>query len=481
MSGLNSLSEPLLVELSSPGRCGANLPELDVPESELPPAELLRSDLPLPEVSELDVVRHFTRLSQLNFSIDTNFYPLGSCTMKYNPKLHEVVARYTGFAEIHPYQPVETVQGALQLLYELQGYLAEITGMDAATLQPAAGAQGELAGILLIKAHHESRGDHSRRIVLVPDSAHGTNPATAAMCGYRVVALPSNRQGTVDLEELDRLMTNQVAGLMITNPNTVGLFERDILEISRIVHERGGLIYGDGANLNALLGWAKPGELGIDVFHVNTHKTLTTPHGGGGPGAGPVCCKSMLAPFLPGPLVIRSGDRYELHTPERSIGRLKSFYGNFGVLVRAYAYIRTLGEVGLREIAENATLNANYIRAELDDRYELPYDRPCMHEVVFSGSRQKAKGVRTLDIAKRLIDFGIHPPTVYFPLIVEEAIMIEPTETESKQTLDHFIRVMRQIADEAATSPVVIHSAPHNTPVSRLDEATAARKPTLHW
>ncbi|MFQ6057429.1 MAG: aminomethyl-transferring glycine dehydrogenase subunit GcvPB [Anaerolineae bacterium] len=474
-------TEPLIFELSSPGRVGVSLPELDVPQAPLP-TEHLREDLPLPEVSEVDVVRHFTRLSQLNYSVDTAFYPLGSCTMKYNPKVNEAVARLAGFTQIHPYQDEATVQGALQLMYELQEYLAEIAGLPAVSLQPAAGAHGELTGMLIIWAYHHHHGDTGRARVLVPDSAHGTNPATAAMCGYSVVPVPSDERGNLAVRELDRLMDDSVAGLMLTNPNTLGLFEEHILQVSEIVHQRGGLIYCDGANMNALLGTAKPGELGMDVLHYNLHKTFSTPHGGGGPGAGATAVTKELEPFLPVPMVAKEGDRYFLdYDRPLSIGRVRAFYGNFNIMVRAYAYIRSLGARGLREVADNAVLNANYLLHRLKGAYDLPYDRPCMHECVFAGTRQARLGVRTLDIAKRLTDYGFHPPTIYFPLIVKEALMIEPTETESRETLDAFAEAMLAIAQEAETEPQMVQSAPHRAPVTRLDEVTAARKPNLCW
>jgi len=475
----------LSFDLSRPGRVGCTLPPLEVPEAALPPAELLRDDLTLPELSQLDVVRYFTRLSQRNYSIDTGFYPLGSCSMKYNPKINEDAARLPGLAQIHPLQPAETVQGMLELFFGLQRLLAAITGMDGVSLAPAAGAHGELAGILIARAYHHANGGHRRR-VLVPDSAHGTNPATAAMAGFDVVSIPSDANGNLDLPSLERALDENgdgVAALMLTLPSTLGLFEPRIARIAELVHQHGALLYGDGANMNAMLGRVKPGDLGFDVFHLNLHKTFSTPHGGGGPGAGPIAVKSHLVPSLPSPHVRRDegNGRYLLATPERSIGRLGLFHGNAGVLVRAYAYIRSLGPDGLRAMSEAAVLNANYVQARLRGAYRLPYDRLCMHECVFSGSRQKAKGVRTLDIAKRLIDYGFHPPTIYFPLIVDEALMIEPTESESKETLDAFCDAMLAIAKEAEQSPELAREAPHDTPVRRLDEATAARKPVLRW
>jgi glycine dehydrogenase subunit 2 len=446
--------------------------------------------LPLPELTEREVAQHFTLLSQLNFGVDTGFYPLGSCTMKYNPKMHEEVARYAGFSQIHPWQDESMVQGALQLMYELQEYLAEITGLPGVSLQPVAGAHGELTGMLIIRAYHVERGDVGRNVVLVPDSAHGTNPASAAMCGYKVVTVPSDDRGNVDAAELERVADESVAGLMLTNPNTLGLFEEHILEVADIVHRAGGLIYCDGANMNALLGIARPGELGTDVLHLNLHKTFSTPHGGGGPGGGGTAVTEELTPFLPVPMVARretagrNGEnvKYYLdHHRPLSIGSVSGFYGNFGVMVKAYAYLRTLGEAGLREVSENAVLNANYILHGLRDRFDLPYDRPCLHECVFSGKIQAKLGVHTVDIAKRLMDLGFHPPTVYFPLIVDEALMIEPTETESLETLESFVGAMRQIAEEAETDPEKVRAAPRTTPVGRLDEVTAARKPDLKW
>ncbi|MFL5732172.1 MAG: aminomethyl-transferring glycine dehydrogenase subunit GcvPB [Chloroflexia bacterium] len=476
------MTEPLIFELSSPGRKGFSLPEVDMDEAPALDPSFLREDLEWPEVSEIDVMRHFVRLSQKNYSIDTNMYPLGSCTMKYNPKLHEDVAIMPGWAQIHPYQPQESAQGALQVMYELQGMLCQIAGMDDITLQPAAGAQGEYTGIQLIRAYHLSRGDTARDTILVPDSAHGTNPATAAAAGFNLISLKSGSDGSVDLDALGSALSERVAGIMLTVPSTLGLFEPDILKISDMVHKAGGQMYGDGANLNALVGHIRPGDLGFDVMHINLHKTFTTPHGGGGPGSGPVAVKQHLAPFLPGPVVAKQGDSFTLVQPERSIGRVKNFWGNFGMHVRAYTYIRHLGLRGLQDVSENAIINANYLRARLKDTYHLPYDRLCMHEVVLSGKNIKSEtGIRTLDIAKRLIDKGYHPPTVYFPLIVEEALMIEPTETESKETLDGFIAAMKEIAQEARSDPDMVHSAPHTTELTRLDEVTAARQPNLRW
>ena len=477
--------EPLLSELSRPGRVGHLLaaPDAAADATNDLPAELLRDDLKLPELGELDVVRHFTHLSTLNFSIDNAFYPLGSCTMKYNPKVNEDVARMPGFSGLHPYQPEETVQGALQVMKELQDLLCAISGFEAITLQPAAGAQAELCGMLLIRAYHRARGDTKRTKVLIPDSAHGTNPATAAMCGYTTVSIPTDAHGNVDLKRIKEEADETTVGLMLTNPNTLGLFEQEILEVTKAIHDAGGLVYGDGANLNAILGAVKPADLGFDVLHINTHKTFSTPHGGGGPGCGPVVARGFLEPYMPKPVVAQreNGELFLDWDRPESIGKLKSFWGHFGVIVRALTYITLQGDQGLRDISEAAVLDANYIRKQLDDLYDVPFDRVCMHEFVASGRRQKQHGVRTLDIAKRLIDFNIHPPTVYFPLIVEEAIMVEPTEAESKDTLDRFVQVMRQIAEEAETSPELIHEAPHDQPVGRLDETTAARRPVLRW
>ena len=477
----------LLMDRSTPGRMGATLPPLDVPEQELPPDEMLRGALELPEVSESELVRYFSQLSQFNFSIDHNFYPLGSCTMKYNPKLNDEIAGMPAFTQIHPLQPDSTVQGALKLLHELQGYLTEITGMTDVSLAPMAGADGELAGMLMTRAYHLDQGDTQRRNVLIPDSAHGTNPATAAMAGFQVVTLPSDSSGNTDLDALRNSVDDNLAGLMITLPSTLGLFDTNILDVCQIVHESGGIVYGDGANLNALLGRLKLGDIGFDVMHSNLHKTFTQPHGGGGPGAGPVIVGPRLAPYLPSPIVTRRVDEdgkesYSHSEPEKSIGRMGAFHGNFEALVRAYAYISTLGNTGIAQISEDAVINANYILSQLKGYCDLAYDRLCMHEVVFSAKTlRRAHGVSALDVSKRLIDYGIHPPTMYFPLIVDEALMIEPTETESKDTLDYFIEVMKTIVKEAELSPELLHDAPHDTPNTRLDEARAARRPDLRW
>ena len=475
----------LIFEVSRPGRVAYSLPKSDVDSVDLEakfPKHLIRDEAAeLPEVAELDLVRHYTALSNKNHGIDNGFYPLGSCTMKYNPKVNEVMARIPGFSRIHPYQPAETVQGALELLYNLQEELAVITGMDAVTVQPAAGAQGEWTGLMMVKAYHEHKGE-DRKEVLVPDSAHGTNPASASVAGYTAVTIPSNADGLVDLEELKKHVNSNTAALMLTNPNTLGLFEKEIAEIAEVVHEAGGLLYYDGANTNAIMGKCTPGAMGFDIVHLNLHKTFTGPHGGGGPGAGPVGVKEFLLPYLPVPRVEKDGDQFVLNSDyPLSIGRVKAYHGNFGILVRAYAYIRTMGPIGLREVSEGAVLHANYMRKKLEPYFESPYPQICKHEFVLSGSRQKKLGVRTLDMAKRLLDFGYHPPTVYFPLNVEECMMIEPTETESKETMDAFIDVMIKIAKEVEENPDVVLEAPHTTIIGRLDEVQAARNPVLRY
>jgi len=479
--------DKLIFELSSPGRVGFSLPEPDVPVADvralIPAAYLRRTAAELPEVSEVDVVRHYSRLSQLNYGVDTHFYPLGSCTMKYNPKLNEDMARLPGFARLHPLLPEKASQGALRLMYELAAYLAEIAAMDAVTLQPAAGAQGELAGVLMIRAYHLARGER-RTKVLVPDSAHGTNPASTAIAGYRVVELKSERTGEVDLRDLERHLDAETAAFMLTLPNTLGLFETRITEVIEMCHAKGVQVYMDGANLNAILGITRPGDLGFDVCHFNLHKTFTTPHGGGGPGAGPVGVKAHLAPFLPTPVVAKAPDgAYTLDWKRpQSIGKLQAFWGNFGMLVRAYTYIRTMGAAGLRSVAENAVLNANYVMKRLEPSYDLGAPGPCMHECVLSARRQKQQaGITATDIAKRLLDLGFYAPSTYFPLIVEEALMIEPTETESKETLDAFCDAMIQIAGEVEKSPELIREAPVTTSVRRLDQTLAARQPNLRW
>jgi glycine dehydrogenase subunit 2 len=478
------MTAPLIFERSRPGRCAVRLPDLDVPPAELPEG-LVRDDLPLPEMSEADVVRHYTRLSQMNYSVDTGFYPLGSCTMKYNPKINEEVARLPGFVHLHPYQDEGSAQGALFLMYHLQEFLKGIGGFAGVSLQPAAGAHGELTGVLMMRAYHLDRGDAQRNVILVPDSAHGTNPASTTMSGLRVVEVPSDTRGNVDMGALRSACDehgDRLVGMMLTNPNTLGLFDEHVEQITALVHEQGGLMYGDGANMNALLGVARPGDLGFDVLHYNLHKTFSTPHGGGGPGSGPVGAAPSLADFLPGPVVGQIENlTYTFVSPPKSIGRVKAFYGHFGVLVRAYTYIRMLGADGLRRVAEHAVLNANYLMSLVKETYRVPYDRTCMHEFVCEGQVPDAPDVRALDISKRLIDYGFHPPTNYFPLIVHEALMIEPTETESKEMLDAFAEALLRIAEEASTDPDLLHDAPHNAPVGRLDEVRAARELVLRW
>ena len=479
--------QPTLSERSRPGRGGGKIPHPPKDALERIPARARRETPPaLPELNEPEVVRHYVNLSQLNFAIDTGFYPLGSCTMKFNPKLNEWAARLPGFASLHPLTPDEASQGTLQLLWELEGILAEVSGMKAVSLQPAAGAQGELTGILMIRAYHRSRGDADRTEVLVPDSSHGTNPATATMAGLKTITIPSAADGGVDVDAFKAALGPRTAAVMITNPSTLGLFEKRIGWLLEEVHNAGALAYMDGANLNAILGRFKPGEAGFDVMHFNVHKTFSTPHGGGGPGAGPVGVGDRLVPFLPSPRVLREDDGgFRLERPgERptSIGRLRSYVGNTGVLVRAYAYLRSHGGSGLREVSEDAVLAANYLKKRVGEAYDIPYDRLCKHEFVASASTIKKKaGVRTLDIAKRLIDYGFHPPTIYFPLIVDEGMLIEPTETESIETLDAFADALLAIAREAEETPDIVHEAPHTTPVRRLDEATAARQPNLRW
>ena len=477
---------PLIFERSKEGRNGYNLPALDVPEvnleEEVDAAYVRKVEANLPEVDELELMRHYTGLSNRNFGILSGFYPLGSCTMKYNPVINEDVVRLPGFSHIHPYQDTSTIQGALEMMYDLQVHLEEITGMDEITLQPAAGSQGEWTALMIFKAFHNANGDSHRDEVIVPDSAHGTNPSSAAVAGFKVVEVKSNDKGLVDVEDLRKVVNENTAALMLTNPNTLGLFETEILEMSEIVHEAGGKMYYDGANLNAIMGYTRPGDMGFDAVHLNLHKTFTGPHGGGGPGSGPIGVTEELKPYLPKPVVTEKDGVYDFdYDLPQSIGMVKTYYGNFGINVRAYTYIRTLGAEGLKKVSESAVLNANYIMRGLEDKFELPFTQHCKHEFVISGNKQKKQGVTTLDIAKRLMDFDIHPPTVYFPLIVDEALMIEPTETESKETLDHFIDTMNQIADETENNQDVIHSAPHKTSVKRLDETTASRKPVLRW
>ena len=479
------LNEPLIFEKGAKGRKGYSLPRLDVetvkPEK-IWPKKYLRQGLEgFPEMSEVDVVRHFTRLSQWNYGVDSGFYPLGSCTMKYNPKVNEEMARLPGFAGAHPYQPEEISQGALQLMYELERFLCEVSGMDRVTLQPSAGAHGELTGMLMIRAYLKDRGN-PRKKVLVPDTAHGTNPASSSLCGYQVVQVKSDERGRLSPESVEEKMDEEVAAIMVTNPNTLGLFEDHICRIADTVHRKGGLVYCDGANLNALMGLTRVGNMGVDVLHFNLHKTFSTPHGGGGPGAGPVGVKSHLADYLPIPTLTKDGERFRFeYDRPKSIGKVRSFYGNFGILVRAYAYILSMGPEGLKKASLLALLNANYIRARLKPYYNLPYDFPCMHECVFNDRFQSKYGITALDIAKRLMDYGFHPPTIYFPLVVHGALMIEPTESEAKETLDQFIESMAKIAGEAESDPQLVRSAPHRTKVSRLDEVLANRKPKLRW
>jgi glycine dehydrogenase subunit 2 len=478
--------EGLLFEESRPGRVGYSIPELDVPR--VPPSELLGDNMlrtdeldGMPELSEVDVVRHFTRLSTWNYCIDHGLYPLGSCTMKYNPRINERVARIEGLANLHPLTPTPLAQGALEIIRRLEECLAAITGFPAVTTQPAAGAQGELTGIMMVRARLTDRGN-SRKTVLIPDSAHGTNPASAVICGYTVQTVPSNSEAGTDIDALRRMMNEEVAALMLTNPNTLGKFEQNIEEICRIVHKAGGYVYMDGANMNALVGLAKPASFGVDVMHLNLHKTFSTPHGGGGPGAGPVAVSEELEPYLPFPRIVREGDELALDFKRpKSVGRVRAYQGNYGVLVRALAYILTHGDEGLREATQTAVLNANYIAHNLKDSYDIAYPGRVMHEVVFSDKRQTRYGVRNADIAKRLIDYGFYPPTMSFPLIVQGALMVEPTETESREELDLFIDAMKSINDEAMEEPELLKNAPHTTKVGRLDEVAAARRPVLRW
>lgn len=485
------MTEPLIFEKSIAGKKAYSLPKLNVPQpplQELIPQEHMRKEpVPLPEVSEPEVVRHFTRLSQKNYSVDTNMYPLGSCTMKYNPKINETIVQTKEWSSIHPYQPEKVSQGILKLLYETQNYLCEICGMDAVSLQPAAGAHGEFLGLLLIKAYHKMRKE-KRTTIIVSDSSHGTNPSSAHIAGYKVVTVPSCKKGEVDLKALESALDNNTAAVMLTNPNTLGIFESRILKIADMIHKKGALLYGDGANLNAMLGRFRPGDMGFDVIHLNLHKTFSTPHGGGGPGSGPVAVKKDLEPYLPIPRIIRLVNKDNKSSPcaqrldkysfswdnPKSIGRIHSFYGNIGIIIRAYAYIKALGAEGLRKVSNYAVLNANYMRVNLQNDYKLPYDRICMHEFVLSSKNQKKAG----NIAKRLLDYGFYAPTVYFPLIVSEALMIEPTETESKETLDKFISTLKNILKE---NPAIVKQAPHNLPVTKLDEVTAARYPDLKF
>ena len=478
--------DKLIFEVSKPGRKAYKLPKLDVEDTcitnFIPEEFISEEELNFPEVYEVDVIRHFTNLSDKNYGLDNGFYPLGSCTMKYNPKVNEDVARYPGFANVHPYQMESCSQGTLQLMYEIDKSLAEIAGMDKMTLQPAAGAHGELTGLMLIRAYHEKNGDMKRNKIIVPDSAHGTNPATAAMAGYKIIEIKSTKEGLVDTEALKAAVGDDTAGLMLTNPNTLGIFEKEIKEIAEIVHGAGGQLYYDGANANAILGHARPGDMGFDVVHFNIHKTFSTPHGGGGPGSGTVGVKKHLIEFLPAPIVCKDEERYYMdYDLPNSIGRVKDFYGHIGILVRAYTYILTMGSDGLKKASSMAVLNANYMAQKLKEHYHLPIDTLYKHEFVLGGLKGSLSEVTTLDIAKRLLDFGYHPPTVYFPLIINEAIMIEPTETESKETLDEFIDAMIKIAEEAKTNPEMLKEAPHDTIVRRPDETKAARSPVLKY
>ena len=477
--------EPLIFEQGGEGRQGYSLPRWDVEEVEAEnviPSQFLRKELQgFPQLSEVDVVRHFTRLSQWNYGVDSGFYPLGSCTMKYNPKVNEEIARLNGFALLHPYTPEDLCQEVLRLMVEFEGFLAEVTGMDRVTLQPAAGAQGEMTGIMMVKACLEARGER-RRKVLVPDTAHGTNCSTSTLASFQMVEIKSNERGVISPQKVAELMNEEVAAIMVTNPNTLGLFEEHLKEVAEIVHGKGGFVYCDGANLNALMGIVKLGEIGVDVVHINLHKTFSTPHGGGGPGAGPVAVKKELAPYLPVPVIEKEGETFRFnHDRPESIGKVKAFYGNFGVILKAYAYALSMGPEGLRRASEMAVLNANYLMKRLKDHYDLPFDRPCMHECVFTDRLQEKYHVSTLDIAKRLIDYGFHPPTIYFPLVVKGALMIEPTETESRENLDQFVETMVAIAKEAEENPDLLRQAPRRVKVRRLDEVLAARNPKLRW
>lgn len=477
----------LIFEVSQPGRRAYRLPEIDVEEKKIEdmiPQDFLRvNEAEMPEVSEVDVIRHYTNISNKNYGVDTGFYPLGSCTMKYNPKINEDVASMPGLSALHPYQPEETVQGSLEIMFNLQSALAEIGGMDKTTLQPAAGAQGELTGIMIVKAYHQKNGDFHRTKIIAPDSSHGTNPATVAVAGFEIVEIKSKKDGSVDMDALKEAIDDNLAGLMLTNPSTLGLFETQIKEIADLIHENGGLLYYDGANMNAIMGKTRPGDMGFDIMHYNLHKTFSTPHGGGGPGAGPVCVKEYLAEFLPKPAVIKKDGNYTMdYDRPNSIGKIKGFYGNYGILVRAYTYILTLGRDGLKFASETAVLNANYMMNQLKKYYKLPMDQVCKHEFVLGGLDQPALAqVTTLDVAKRLLDFGYHPPTIYFPMIVHEAIMIEPTETESKETLDQFIAAMIRISEEAKEDPNLLKNAPYNTPVRRVNEVLAAKQLILKY
>lgn len=481
------MATPLLNEISVSGKRGSSLPKCDVPEKELseliPEKYLRKNPAELPEVSEPELVRHFVNLSSKNHHVDKNLYPLGSCTMKYNPKINDAISGLPGFAELHPEQPEETLQGALQLYYELEQILCEITGMDALTLQPAAGSHGELTGVMLMRKYHEKKGNR-RKYIIIPDSAHGTNPASVAMGGYEALEVKSNENGLVDYNDLKSILTEDVAGMMLTNPNTLGLFEKDILRITELMHSVDALMYMDGANMNALLGIARPADMGFDITHLNLHKTFSTPHGGGGPGSGPIGVVKKLEPYLPVPTIEYDSENdtyYFDWDREESIGKLHSFFGNYGMMVRAYVYIKMLGPQGLKEISRNAIINANYLKNILRDTFEVAYPQHCMHEFVLTGNKQKERGVKTLDIAKRLLDFGYHAPTIYFPLVVKEALMIEPTESETRETLDNFAKILMQIDREIDENKDVVLTAPHNTPARRMDEAKANREPNLRW
>ncbi len=479
--------DKVIFERSSEGRRAVHLPKLDVPETQVDsaiPSKFLReTPAELPEVSEVDIVRHYTALSNMNYGVDTGFYPLGSCTMKYNPKINEDAAALPGLKTVHPYQPEETLQGSLEMLHDLADMLAEVSGMDAVTLQPAAGAHGELTGLMLIKAYHASKGESHRTKIIVPDSAHGTNPATAAVAGFEIVEVPSAKDGSVDMDAYRAALTDDVAGLMLTNPSTLGLFEKNIEEIAKLMHDAGGLLYYDGANMNAIMSKVRPGDMGFDVMHYNLHKTMSTPHGGGGPGAGPVGVKEKLIPFLPMPVITKGDDRYYMdYDRPLSIGKVKGYYGNYGILVRAYTYMKSLGQDGLKEVSETAVLNANYLMHRLKDHYNIAADTVCKHEFVMAGlTDDNNHQVTTLDVAKRILDYGFHPPTIYFPLIVHEALMVEPTETESLETLDHFADTMIRIAEEAKSDPDLLKQAPHRTPIRRIDEVKAARDLILKY
>lgn len=477
------MEEKLIKEYSSPGRKGYSLPPLEVEEVSLEDGlnNYLRQDLDLPEVSEVDVIRHYTALSEMNYGVDSGIYPLGSCTMKYNPKRNERVARIPGLTNIHPYQREEDLQGSLELLYQLKLDLAEVSGMDEVTLQPASGAHGEFTSLMLVKKYFEDRNEN-RTKVIVPDAAHGTNPASAVMAGFDVIEIQSNEKGMVDIDALEEALGDDTAALMLTNPNTLGIFEEEILKITEMVHDVGGIVYYDGANMNAIMGYARPGDMDFDILHYNLHKTFSTPHGGGGPGSGAVAVKDFLAPYLPKPVLKKDENKYYWdYDREKSIGKVHSFYGNYGVILRAWAYIKTLGGKGLKLATENAVLNANYLKAKLTKDFELPYEENSLHEFVLSGSKQKKEGASTLNIAKRLLDYNLYAPTIYFPLVVKEAMMIEPTETENIGTLDEFIETMSIIAQEVKDDPELVKTAPHNTIVRKLDETEAARNPDLHW